>query len=386
MLRIERIGKRLVSFANLKTRSLEEFYELGDFIANSPAQFFGEFGEELLLVANGVRTADDAESYVDALAVDRNGAAVVVIITLSEAKSPLTRAINSASRIAAWERDELLRRIGPAASQELRGYLGENYRDLNKRQRVVLIGENFSQELLGTATWLAGSYGVDIACVEVTLAYDSVSGSEFLNCRLAMGGPPAESAAGPDDADPVELPAPSPEPDRDPEPEAGPEPAPEPEPEAEPEPEPLPEESEAEEPTDLFEDLLPEPGEMPVDLFGSGEETPEPTPEPELEPTPSEEARAIPRRTQFTSPGMAVQYAGRDMSAGLVDYTQQGVGLTMHSPLPVGMSIVVKGRLAWSDTEVELEKRGRVVHCNFLGQAFRLGILFTPSAAAQYGS
>ncbi|MDA0206497.1 MAG: hypothetical protein O3A53_10590 [Acidobacteria bacterium] len=48
MLRIERIGKRLVSFASLKTRPLEEFYELSDFIANSPAQFFGEIGESLL--------------------------------------------------------------------------------------------------------------------------------------------------------------------------------------------------------------------------------------------------------------------------------------------------------------------------------------------------
>jgi hypothetical protein len=89
------------------------------------------------------------------------------------------------------------------------------------------------------------------------------------------------------------------------------------------------------------------------------------------------------RRTEFTSPGMTVQYAGRDMRAGLVDYSQHGVGLTMHSPLPIGMSIVVKGSLAWSDTEVELEKRGRVVHCNFLGQAFRLGVLFTPVEAAR---
>lgn len=372
MLRIERIGKRLVSFANLKARSLEEFYELGDFIANSPVQFFGEIGESLLLVANGVRTGDDAESYVDALGVDRNGAAVVVIITSAEAKSPLTRAISSASRIAGWERDELLRRIGPAASQELRAYLGENYRNLNKQQRVMLIAENFPQELLGTAAWLSGSYGVDIACVEVTLAYDSVSGSEFLNCRLAMGRPPAEPAAAPDEAEPIEPRASSAQ--AEPQPEKA-EPLPD-------EPNPLPEEALGEEPPDLFDELLSGAGGMPVDLFGDAEEVPEPESEPPHVP----EARAVPRRTQFASPGIAVQYAGRDMSAGLVDYTPQGVGLTMHSPLPVGMSVVVKGRLAWGDTEVELEKRGRVVHCNFLGQAFRLGIRFTPIEAAQSGS
>ena len=354
MLRIERIGKRLVSFANLKTRSLEEFYELGDFIANSPTQFFGEIGESLLLVVNGLRTAaDDAESYVDALAVDRSGAVVVVIITSTQAKSPLARAISSASRIAAWNREELLRRVGPEGSQNLRGYLAENYRDLNKHQRVLLIAESFSPELLGTASWLAGSYGVGIACVEVTLAYDSISGDEFLNCRLLMGPPAAEPATPPIEAEPAEPPADEP-------------PVLEEPPQTEPE---------IEEPTDLFAGLSPEPGEMPEDLFGPDQV--EPTRQPAFTP----EARAFPRRTEFVSTGMTIQYAGRDMSAGLVDYTQYGVGLTMHSPLPIGMSIVVKGSLEWGDTEVELEKRGRVVHCNFLGQAFRLGILFTPIEA-----
>jgi hypothetical protein len=287
---------------------------------------------------------------------------IVIITTPAEANSPLTRAINSASRIAAWDRDEFLRRIGRERTQDLRAYLAENYRNLNKHQRVILIAENFSQELLGTASWLSSSYGFDIACVEVTLAYDSVSGDEFLNCRLVMGRPTVEPAAAP--AEPAAS-----------EQQAEESPA-----EPHSEPEPLPEEPEAEEPTDLFDDLLPGPGPMPHDLFGPVEQ--ERAPEPKFSP----EARTIRRRTEFASTGMTVQYAGRDMSAGLVDYTQHGVGLTMHSPLPVGISIVVKGRLAWDDTEVELEKRGRVVHCNFLGQAFRLGILFTPTEGARSGS
>ena len=278
MLRIERIGKRLVSFASLKTRSLEEFYELSDFIANSTAQFFGEIGESLLLVANGLRTADDAESYVDALGVDKSGTAVIVIISPVEAKSPLTRAISSASRIAGWDRDELLRRIGPAESQNLRAYLAENYRELNKQQRVLLIAESFSQQLLGTASWLSGSYGVDIACVEVTLAYDSLSGDEFLNCRLVMGRPVAELSP-----EPVEL-----EPD---EPDTDERRAEEPSAEPPVSAESLANEPEAEEPADLFDDLLPEPGDMPEDLFGAVEQAPA------AESSFSPEGRIFPRRT-----------------------------------------------------------------------------------------
>ncbi len=363
MLRVERNGKRLVSFANLKKRPLEEFYELGDFIANSPDEFFGEIDESLLVVANGLRAAEDADSYVDALAVDSDGTAVVVIITAADTKAPLTRAMNSASRVAAWDSDEFLRRIGPAKSQELRVYLAQNYRNLNKFQRVILVAEEFSQDLVGTASWLSGSYGVDLACVEVTLAYDPVSGAEFLNCNLIMARPSIV-----DEVEDVEL---------------------EPVLEAEPELETLAAKEEppadvelaAEEPTiepdpNGFGDLVAEPAAMPDDLFA-----PAPVEEPTVGYEP--ERRLVARRTKFTSSGMIVQYAGRDMSAGLVDYTEYGVGLTMHSPLPVGMSIVVKGQLAWADTEVEIEKRGRVVHCNFLGQAFRLGILFTPSDSPQ---
>ena len=362
MLRIERIGKRLVSFANLKTRPLEEFYELGDFIANSPDEFFGEIDESLLVVANGLRAAEDADSYVDALAVDSDGTAVVVIITAADTKAPLTRAMNSASRVAAWDSDEFLRRIGPTKSQELRVYLAQNYRNLNKCQRVILVAEEFSQDLVGTASWLSGSYGVDLACVEVTLAYDSVSGGEFLNCNLIMDRPsivdevadvelepvsesdPKLETLAVEEEPPVEIPAAAEEPTIEPDPNG-------------------------------FGDLIAEPAAMPDDLFAPVPAEPTGVLEPER--------RLVARRTEFTSPGIIVQYAGRDMSTGLVDYTKHGVGLTMHSPLPVGMSIVVKGQLAWADTEVEIEKRGRVVHCNFLGQAFRLGILFTPSDSAQ---
>lgn len=369
MLRIQRIGKRLKSFAHLKTKPLEEFYELGDFIANSPEEFFGEIGEPLFLAANGLRTAEDADSYVDVLGFDRQGAAVVVLITPADAESPLTRAMNSASRIAGWDADELARRIGLARSKELRTYVAENYRNLNKRQRVILLAESFSQDLLGTAAWLSGSYGVDLVCVEVTLAYDSTTGDEFLNAKVMMGRPDQQPVVAVSSPPPLK---PEPDPKPDPKPNPKPEPKPEPEPEPAPIEEPLFEDLGE---GNVFADLAPEPGDMPVVLFDEPEQ-------PNFEP----EQRLLPRRNKFQSNGMTVQYAGRDMSAGLVDYSNEGVGLTMHSPLPVGMSIVVKGNLSWGDTEVEIEKRGRVTHCNFLGQAFRLGVLFTSAEAARAGS
>ena len=379
MLRVQRVGKRLISFADLKTRPLDEFYQLGDFIANSPDEFFGEIDERLHLLASGVHVG---AVYVDALCLDANGAIVVAVIAQPDGGSPLSQAIEAASRVSGWSEDDLAALIGAAGMRDAREFLGERRQDLNESQRAILVAESFPKEVLGAASWLAGGYGVDVLCVEVTLAYDAVTGDEFLSCRVA--GERASSEI-------VEKAAPQASDVAEPEGPVAVEPAPTPEEvvfeeaEGEADPEVTPEDG----PVNVLEDLPVEPVEMPHDLFDAPAEfsAESPVEDPPVDDEPGAETgsemREMSRRDEFESEGVTVQYAGRDMSAGLVDYSERGVGLTMHSPLPIGMSIVVKGRLSWRDTDVEFEKRGRVVHCNFLGQAFRLGVLFTPTAQSE---
>lgn len=180
MLRVERAGKRLVAFESLRSRPIADFYDLTDFIVNSPKEFFGEVGEDLFVVGVNVPVAPKS-TPVDLLAVDRDGAAVAAVIETSADESPLSRAITAAGRIASWRPEDFWKRLSSARAGELKRFLGPNVGDLNQRQRVFVIGETADDELLAVAHWLR-QRGVDIAAVRTAFGVDPVTGAEYLRC------------------------------------------------------------------------------------------------------------------------------------------------------------------------------------------------------------
>ncbi len=341
MLRVERVGKRLKSFAGLRPRSLEEFYELGDFIANSPTEFFGELGESYILASSGVHIGGRLGCYVDALAVDESGAVVVVLIVPADEARPIERAMTAASQTAALGADGLLASLGASKAREVRSFLGQRSVDLNRKQRVLLLAENFDDALLATANWLSGGYGVDLECVQVTLAQDPATGEEFLRCErigprpARREPPPVKASTDTDKAPRSDAESSFPTGDG-----GGPV-------------APLPD--------NLFDPAIEE-------LSGAANFAPAPE---------GRERRVAPRNVSVASSAVELQYAGRALAAGIVDYCSGGVGVTLHSPLPVGAEVKVRGKLTAGGTEIELARGGRVVHCSFVDSAFRLGVAFT---------
>ena len=408
MLRVERIGKRLVSFTGLQKRALEEFYELGNFIVNSPTEFFSEIGEDLLLAASGIRAGDDGGSYMDVLAVGRQGEAVVVIIAPADEPSPLSRAMHAASRVAAWSPDEFSHRLGPERGRQLRSFLAERWGDLNKRQRVILLSEEFEPALLATSGWLARSYGVDLSCVKVTLAFDPTRGDEYLECAVVSGRPlggerPEEVeqvvSKPPAPADPLEIwpTQEAPLVDEVSDTSADPhfaEPA-------------RTTAASANVSAPVNEPAVEEPAAAAITLDAPAADQPvdessflqtEAAPQSELsvdelfEPALAELAgahkapnrtdrRRRDRRDRFSSANVEVEYSGRAMAAGVLNYSPNGVGLSLHAPLPVGAAVTVRGVLRWDDSGAELVREGRVTHCKFSDNAFRLGVRFDPPVA-----
>ncbi|MEZ5362920.1 MAG: PilZ domain-containing protein [Bryobacterales bacterium] len=356
MLRIERIGKRLLAFRNLKQRPIAEFYDLTDFIVNSPDEFFGEIGEKVFLIGTHAKLGRAEGAPVDLLGVDASGAGVAAVIEATAEESALARAIRAASRLAAWAPPQFFERLTDQRSRALRTFVGSNMSQLNKRQRVFIIGEKADDELISAAAWLS-ERGVDIVFVEASLAVEPHSGAEYLRCHAynpqeaRRAARRSEREAAYHSADPKLQPTPTPTADEALEAEVG---------------------------------APPEPDWSALDL----EESPfthaaapqqEPEPEPEPEPS-SPERRSTPRETVEADRVVEVEYAGRRLGAHLTDYSPTGVALEMNSPLPIGSTVLVIGQLARGEKTEQVHRKGRVRYCRFEEQGFRLGVALEQSS------
>jgi RecB family endonuclease NucS len=85
---LRRLGERAITDAGYRERD-----DLQRMIRSSPDAFFDEMGEKLLLVGEEVRPADFVDDRIDLLALDQNGAAVIIELKRSSNKLQLLQAL-----------------------------------------------------------------------------------------------------------------------------------------------------------------------------------------------------------------------------------------------------------------------------------------------------
>lgn len=197
MLRVNRASKELVKLEkrSLADQGIKEAYDLQKMICNSPAAFFAELDEELLLIGEEVRPAEFVEDRIDLLAVDQQGTLVVIELKRGSHKLHLLQALTYAGMVSKWERDWIIaQRQGFAglseeeAEAEIEDFLLQDAGSLNDSQRIILIAEDYDYEVLITAEWLTEVYGLDIRCYRLALSVQE--DSEFLTCSCVY--PPPE--------------------------------------------------------------------------------------------------------------------------------------------------------------------------------------------------
>ncbi|HAN96591.1 MAG TPA: hypothetical protein DCQ98_03770 [Planctomycetaceae bacterium] len=184
MLRIDR-EKR--GFLPLETPSLAEAaiterYDLQEFISNSPEVFFRELGLELLLVGTEIEPSKNVQDRIDLLAIDREGACVVIELKRGSRKFQMLQAITYAGMIAQWSAADLIGLLDEAGQERLTDFLEVAPEEINRSQRIVLIAEAFDYALLVGAEWLSDRYGVQISCCRVSIAREPSTGVEYLVC------------------------------------------------------------------------------------------------------------------------------------------------------------------------------------------------------------
>lgn len=196
MLRINRSKNSLTRLADpgLGNRGILERYNLQKMIRNSAADFFGELGVDLKIIGEEVRPSPAVADRIDLLAIDDEGAAVIIELKRGSDKLQLLQSLTYAAMIAKWDADrfvkELARSNGTDASaeEEMADFLGDAAAALNSRQRIMLLAEEFDYTVLVTAEWLSEKLGFDVHCYRLIISTDGAS--EFLSCTCIF--PPSE--------------------------------------------------------------------------------------------------------------------------------------------------------------------------------------------------
>lgn len=199
MLKIDKNNKKLhmLEKISLTDCGITERYDLQAMIKNCPDLFFNEMGEELLLIGEEVKPAENiVDNRIDLLALDKEGNTVVIELKRGNNKLHLLQAISYAAMISDWEPERLLKQYEAFYGEQsdtnmLEDFVQEDFESINSSQRVLLVSEQYDYEVLVTAEWLTNFYGVDIKCFRLNISKEDES-NEYLSCTCIF--PPPEIA------------------------------------------------------------------------------------------------------------------------------------------------------------------------------------------------
>lgn len=185
------------SFSSLGFRERDHLQE---WIAKNPSVL----GEDLLIIQKEFAGFSDTHERLDLLALDKQGALVIIENKLDDAGKDVTwQALKYASYCSSLSRDnirtiyqEFLTKTEPGASAEERlceFFEVEDFGDLRLNngvtQRIVLVAARFRKEVTSTVLWLM-NYNVRLQCFRATVY--SMADDLFLNVEQIIPTKEAE--------------------------------------------------------------------------------------------------------------------------------------------------------------------------------------------------
>jgi len=191
MLKIKRDDQSfsLLETPTLADVSITERNDLQEFIANSPAAFFAEIGQELFLLGKEVGPSKTVQDRIDLLAIDKEGTCVVIELKRGNHKLQLLQAISYAGMISQWVPEEVLQLLDDEQQEALVDFLEVDREEINRQQRIILVAEAYDFALLTAAEWLSEQYGVGIVCCRLAMSKDMATNSEYVVCSNVYPAP-----------------------------------------------------------------------------------------------------------------------------------------------------------------------------------------------------
>lgn len=212
MLRIDDGARRIVQVQRLSLAEagLAERTDIQRLIWRHPGEFFDEIGETLLLIGQEVRPSDLVSDRIDLLAIDEQGAAVIIELKRGKDRLQLLQAASYAGMVGRWAPPRFAQVLAGArgipqaeADAQIEEFLEGDVSALNAKQRLILVAEGFDTALLAAAEWLVERHGVDLICCRLEVMRDREA--DYLSVSqvypparaepLVRGGPPDWEAA-----------------------------------------------------------------------------------------------------------------------------------------------------------------------------------------------
>jgi hypothetical protein len=202
MLRIDKgvSGVVQVQRLSLAEAGLAERTDIQRLIWRHPAEFFDEIGETLLLIGQEVRPSDMVSDRIDLLAIDEQGAAVIVELKRGKDRLQLLQAASYAGMVGRWTPPRFAQVLAGArgipqadADAQIEGFLEGDVSALNTKQRLILVAEGFDTALLAAAEWLVERHGVDLTCCRLEVMRDR--DADYLSVSQVYPPPRAEPSA-----------------------------------------------------------------------------------------------------------------------------------------------------------------------------------------------
>jgi hypothetical protein len=171
--RVERPSgeSQILSLAEAGVREEEH---LREYIARSPEEFFGELQQEVLILDTEVRLAG-GRLRSDIVGIDPDGAVVVIELKRSADRDQHLQALNYAAQIWTPEPARDGRGVVGARleTEELRraamAFLRVPLEKVNRRQRIVLIAEDYYPTTIRTVHFLRAAHALDIRLWRIEL-------------------------------------------------------------------------------------------------------------------------------------------------------------------------------------------------------------------------
>ena len=205
-----KINRDIQAFSLLETptladASITERYDLQEFISNGPTAFFSEIGQDLFLLGKEIQPSSNVQDRIDLLAVDREGTCVIVELKRGKHKLHMFQAISYAGMISDWTAEDFFQLLSKEQQESLVDFLEVDVDDINRKQRIVLIAEDYDYSLLIGAEWLSSQFGVDVTCCRIAVARDTTTGGEYLVCSNVFPAPELTKEASSRGRKPVDM-------------------------------------------------------------------------------------------------------------------------------------------------------------------------------------